>query len=134
MALSADGDTALIGGPQDAGEHEEYYGAVWVFVREGTTWHEQQKLVAKTGATEKGEQGSSVALSADGNTALVGAMDNEYKSGDRTRGGVRVHALGLDLVAARKQARGQPQRRTRSGGNLRGALRRRSHRCDRRPA
>ncbi len=81
VALSADGDTALIGGPQDAGEHEEYYGAVWVFVREGTTWHEQQKLVAKTGATEKGEQGSSVALSADGNTALVGAMDNEYKSG-----------------------------------------------------
>jgi len=81
VALSADGATALIGGPQDAGEHEEYYGAVWVFVREGTTWHEQQKLVAKTGATEKGEQGSSVALSADGNTALVGAMDNEYKSG-----------------------------------------------------
>jgi hypothetical protein len=81
VALSADGDTALIGGPQDAGEHEEYYGAVWVFVREGTTWHEQQKLVAKTGATEKGEQGSSVALSADGNTALVGAMNNEYKSG-----------------------------------------------------
>ncbi len=78
VALSADGDTALIGAPQDAGKAEEYFGAAYVFTREGTTWHEQQKLVATTGATEKGEQGSSVALSADGNTALVGAMDNEF--------------------------------------------------------
>ncbi len=78
VALSANGDTALVGGPEDAGEHEEYYGAVWVFVRKGTTWHEQQKLVAKPGASEIGAQGSSVALSSDGNTALVGAMDNEY--------------------------------------------------------
>jgi hypothetical protein len=78
VALSANGDTAIVGGPEDTGEHEEYYGAVWMFVREGTTWHEQQKLVATTGASETGAQGSSVALSADGNTALIGAMDNEY--------------------------------------------------------
>jgi FG-GAP repeat len=78
VAISANGDTAIVGGPEDTGEHEEYFGAAWVFVREGTTWHEQQKLVAKTGASEKGAQGSSVALSADGDTALVGAMDNEY--------------------------------------------------------
>jgi hypothetical protein len=78
VAISANGDTAIVGGPEDTGEHEEYFGAVWVFVREGTTWHEQQKLVATTGASEKAAQGSSVALSSDGNTALVGAMDNEY--------------------------------------------------------
>jgi hypothetical protein len=78
VAISANGDTVIVGGPEDTGEHEEYDGAAWVFVREGTTWHKQQKLVATTGATDQGEQGSSVALSADGNTALVGAMDNEY--------------------------------------------------------
>jgi FG-GAP repeat len=78
VALSANGDTAIVGGPEDTGGHEEYFGAVWVFVREGTTWHEQQKLVATTGASEKAAQGSSVALSSDGNTALVGAMNNEY--------------------------------------------------------
>jgi hypothetical protein len=78
VALSADGNTALIGAPEDTGKAEEYYGAAYVFTREGTTWSEQKKLVATTGATTKGAQGSSVSLSANGNTALVGAMDNEY--------------------------------------------------------
>ncbi len=82
VALSADGSTALIGAPEDAGEGEAYYGAAFVFTREGTTWHEQQKLVAKTGgATTKGAQGESVSLSAGGNIALVGAYDNEYPTG-----------------------------------------------------
>jgi hypothetical protein len=52
------------------------YGAAWVFTRSGTTWSEQQKLVA-TGASTGSQQGHSVALSADGNTALIGAEDNE---------------------------------------------------------
>ncbi len=82
VAISADGNTVLVGAPENPGEHEEYFGATYVFVREGTTWHEQAKLLATTGATEKGAQGSSVALSASGDTALVGAMDNEYVSGE----------------------------------------------------
>lgn len=78
VALSADGNTALIGAPEDTGKAEEYDGAAFVFTREGTTWKEQQKLVATTGATAKAAQGSSVSLSANGNTALIGAMDNEF--------------------------------------------------------
>ena len=68
VALSADGDTALIGGPRDGGE----VGAAWVFTRSGSTW---TQLVKLTGAGESGEGcfGRSVALSADGDTALVGA-------------------------------------------------------------
>ena len=62
MALSADGDTALIGGP--AADEED--GAAWVFTRSGSTWTQQQKL---TGAEHFG---FSVALSGDGDTALVG--------------------------------------------------------------
>jgi hypothetical protein len=68
VALSADGDTALVGGPRDSSEA----GAVWVFVRTGSTWTQQAKL---TGGEEPGAGhfGRSVALSADGDTALIGA-------------------------------------------------------------
>ena len=37
MALSADGNTALIGGPYD---HNEV-GAAWVFTRSGEEWTQQ---------------------------------------------------------------------------------------------
>jgi hypothetical protein len=76
VALSADGNTALIGAPVDAGAEEKYYGAAWVFTRSGTSWSEQQKLVA-TGSSTDAQQGHSVSLSASGNTALIGAEDNE---------------------------------------------------------
>jgi FG-GAP repeat len=73
VALSADGDTALVGGPRNSGEA----GAVWVFTRSGAAWTEQAKL---TGGGELGEGrfGRSVALSADGNTALVGATNDGH--------------------------------------------------------
>ncbi|HTZ17642.1 MAG TPA: FG-GAP repeat protein, partial [Dissulfurispiraceae bacterium] len=68
VALSADGSTALI----SAEGSGSYQGAVYVFVRSGATWAQQQKLTASDGAA--GDSfGSSVALSADGNTALIGA-------------------------------------------------------------
>ena len=75
VALSADGNTALIGAPENEGAEEKYLGASWVFVRSGTTWKEQAMLVGG-GGTEKAAQGESVALSASGNTALVGGFDN----------------------------------------------------------
>lgn len=71
-ALSADGTTALIGGNLDNGN----VGASWVFVRSGNTWIQQAKIIG-TGYTGKSNQGTAVALSADGNTALIGgANDN----------------------------------------------------------
>ena len=70
VALSDDGNTALIGGPVD----NSLTGAVWVFVRSGTTWEQQgEKLTAGAEETGKGEFGIGVALSGDGNTALIGA-------------------------------------------------------------
>jgi hypothetical protein len=67
VALSADGNTAILGGPQDNGGA----GAAWVFTRSGGVWTQQgSKLSANDGG---GLQGCSVALSADGNTAIVGA-------------------------------------------------------------
>jgi hypothetical protein len=73
VALSADGNTALIGGPTDNGQ----VGAAWVFTRSGSTWTQQGAKLTGTGETGTGQFGSSVALSADGNTALIGGpIDN----------------------------------------------------------
>ena len=99
VALSAEGDTALIGGPGD----KEGTGAAWVFTRSGTTWTQQgAKLVAKSGEeTGAGEFGASVALSAkEGNTALIGAPGDNSGS----RRGVGLHALEHDLDPAGREA------------------------------
>ena len=67
VALSADGNTALIGGPNDGGP-----GAAWVFTRSNGTWSQQGPKLVGSGVTTAAAQGSAVALSSDGNTALVG--------------------------------------------------------------
>jgi len=73
VALSADGNTALVGGPNDGG----YVGAAWVWVRAGGLWKRQGPKLVGTGAVGSARQGTSVALSADGNTAAVGGpFDN----------------------------------------------------------
>ncbi len=69
ISLSADGNTALIGGPRD----NEEAGAAWVFTRSGSAWAQQAKLTAGAEAASGAHFGRSVALSADGNTALIGA-------------------------------------------------------------
>jgi hypothetical protein len=72
VALSADGNTALVGGYSD----HKFTGAVWVFVRFGSTWVQQGSKLTATGEVGEGMFGVSVALSADGNTALVGGVRN----------------------------------------------------------
>jgi hypothetical protein len=68
VALSADGNTALIGAPY----HNNYTGTAYIFVRSGSDWTQQVEISASEGATS-GQFGRTVALSADGNTALIGA-------------------------------------------------------------
>jgi hypothetical protein len=73
VALSSDGNTALIGARSD----HESVGAAWVFVRSGTTWSQQGSKLTATGEVGNGSFGWSVALSSDGNTALIsGPYDN----------------------------------------------------------
>jgi hypothetical protein len=72
VALSADGNTLLVGGYGD----NSGVGAAWVFTQSGGVWTQQAKLVG-TGTVGAANQGYSVALSNDGNTAVLGApMDN----------------------------------------------------------
>ena len=76
-SVALDGDTALIGAPQDEIGANSNQGSAYVFVRSGSTWSQQAKLTASDGAADD-EFGTSVAL--DGNTALVGAYaDEDYQ-------------------------------------------------------
>ena len=69
-SVSVTADTAIVGAPFDTTNGIES-GAAYVFVRSGTTWTEQQKLLASDGAM--GDLlGVSVSLSGD--TAAVGAF------------------------------------------------------------
>jgi FG-GAP repeat len=68
VALSADGSTALIGGLGDSSGT----GAAWVFVRNGGTWTQQGSKLVGTGAVGAATQGTAVALSGDGATAILG--------------------------------------------------------------
>jgi hypothetical protein len=68
LALSADGNTGLIGGFADNG----YAGAAWVFTRNAGVWTQQGAKLTGSGEIYAGVFGWSVALSADGNTALIG--------------------------------------------------------------
>jgi hypothetical protein len=73
VALSSDGSTAILGGPGDNGS----LGAVWVYTRSGGAWSQQGSKLVGTGAVGAAQQGSFVAVSADGNTAIVGGpFDN----------------------------------------------------------
>jgi FG-GAP repeat len=82
VAVSADGNVALIGGPSD-----QVFGSAWVFTRSGITWSESAKFTA-SGAGAVGDFGSSVSLSSDGGTALVGAQEGNLAAG----GAVFVHS------------------------------------------
>jgi FG-GAP repeat/Domain of unknown function DUF11 len=68
VALSGDGKTALVGGQTDDNDT----GAAWVFALDGGTWTQQGAKLLAPGGPAEGDFGESVALSADGNTALVG--------------------------------------------------------------
>ena len=73
ISLSADGNTAIVGGFAD----NSNAGAAWVYTRSGSTWTQRGSKLVGTGATGAARQGNSLSLSADGNTAIVGAnIDN----------------------------------------------------------
>ena len=75
VSLSADGNTAIVGGYSDNGSA----GAAWVWTRSGGVWTQQGTKLVGSGAVGNAQQGFSVSLSADGNTAIVGGIgDNGF--------------------------------------------------------
>lgn len=72
-ALSADGNTAVVGGISDSPVGFSSIGAVWVFTRSGNAWTQQGPKLVGTGVTGDcggARQGAGVGLSADGNTLV----------------------------------------------------------------
>jgi len=72
VSLSSDGNTALVGGPDDDGQ----VGAAWVFTRADATWSQQAKLVPIDAVGVAG-MGNSSSLASDGNTAIVGGPGDD---------------------------------------------------------
>jgi antibiotic biosynthesis monooxygenase (ABM) superfamily enzyme len=77
VALSANGNTAIVGGPGD----NSGTGAAWIYMRSGSAWSQQGSKLVGTGATGLAGQGRSVALSDDGNTAIVGGVTDNSGTG-----------------------------------------------------
>jgi hypothetical protein len=90
LALSADGNTALIGGPSDRPRDRSVpfglgpAGAAWVFIRNEGGWTQQGEKLVSSGAVGTARQGISVALSADGNVAMVGGLAGDGGVGTAT--------------------------------------------------
>jgi hypothetical protein len=82
VALSADGNTALIGGPLDDAAGGLTSGAVWMFTRsQAGTWAQQGNKLTGSSEEREGHFGESVALSPEGNLALIGGPGNLASAG-----------------------------------------------------
>lgn len=77
-AVAVDGDTIVVGSRLDDHSGLTNAGAAYVFVRNGDTWTEQQKLIASDAADDD-EFGAAVAI--DGDTVIVGATQDDHAGG-----------------------------------------------------
>jgi antibiotic biosynthesis monooxygenase (ABM) superfamily enzyme len=99
VALSGDGNTAIVGGPYD----NSYTGAAWVYTRSGDIWTQQGSKLVGIGTVGDVRQGHSVALSGDGNIAIVGGPYDNSRSGAswvHIRSGTAWKQQGSKLVGA----------------------------------
>ncbi len=97
VAISADGNTAIVGGIND----NNYIGAVWVYTRSGGNWTQQGSKLVVTDAVGRSQQGQSISISADGNTAIVGGGGDNFNIGAAwvyTRSGGNWTQQGSKLV------------------------------------
>ncbi len=107
VAVSADGNTVVVGGYGD----NSTAGAAWVFTRRGELWSQEGSKLVGTGAVGDAAQGWSVAISADGNTAIVGGPSDNFNAGAawvyRRSGGVWSQEgsklVGMGAVGAANQ-------------------------------
>ena len=97
VSLSGDGNTAIVGGPFDNNQT----GAAWVYTRSRDVWNHQGPKLVGTDAVGNAQQGSSVSLSGDGNTVIVGGDIDNHSVGAAwvyTRSGSVWSQLGPKLV------------------------------------
>ncbi len=103
VAISADGNTAIIGGPGDNND----VGAAWIFVRSGNTWTQQGGKLVGSGPSGTASQGFSVSISGDGNMAISGGYGDNNNLGAvwvYNRTGTTWQQMGTKLVGAGAQS------------------------------
>ncbi len=82
IALSADGNTVLAAISVNSKGVVSKTGAVYVFVRTGKQWVQQQKLTLPiTNKSGENDFGNSVAVADDGNTAVIGNVSRNSDKG-----------------------------------------------------
>jgi hypothetical protein len=84
--MSADGNTVAIGAPQNDGNGNKA-GHVRVYDWAGGSWN--QRGLDIDGEAASNESGSSVSMSADGNTVAIGAFRN--RGNGTSSGHVRIY-------------------------------------------
>jgi hypothetical protein len=77
VSISADGNTAIVGGNRDNGTA----GTTWIYTRSGGVWSQQGNKLKGIDAMYYPYQGNAVSISADGNTALVGGYNDNLWAG-----------------------------------------------------
>lgn len=101
VSLSGDGNTAIVGADDD----NNSVGAGWVYTRSGGIWTQQGSKLVGTGAVGISKQGYSIALAADGNTAIVGGFGDSSSAGAawvyaRLTGSIRaVYSTAWNLIS-----------------------------------
>jgi uncharacterized repeat protein (TIGR01451 family) len=91
-AVAVSGDTAVVGAWADDTSGGQDTGSAYVFVRSGTTWTEQQKLVASDGSVAD-LFGWSVSISGD--TVVVGALGHDTPAGNTGAAYVYVRSASV---------------------------------------
>jgi hypothetical protein len=86
FSVAISGDTAVVGAPADAVNSKNRQGSVYVYVRTGTTWTQQQKLNSSDGAAND-EFGYSVAIAGD---TIAAGRRNTQTGVNRSRGSVYI--------------------------------------------
>jgi hypothetical protein len=89
VAISGDGSSIIIGSPGDLIDNESA-GSAYIFTRQGNEWVQDTKLAkSPTGSTSFG---SSVAISNDGNAAIIGDPDDRYNvDGSQASGRAQIY-------------------------------------------
>ena len=77
VSLSADGNTILVSGMAD----DANKGAVWIYKKTGSVWTQQGAKIKGTNAIGAAKQGTSVSLSRNGGTAIIGGPADATNKG-----------------------------------------------------
>jgi hypothetical protein len=93
VAISADGDTVLVGQPYNGGTPPNGVGKAWVYTRSGSEWVQEEMPLTASDEAGWGFFGDSVALSANGDVAAIGGVGDEGdegEEGEELRGAVWI--------------------------------------------